>query len=267
MNKQKINMIGGGFQHEICSSAGSVPSEIEWVKGVHDAPISIYIDYSIMNDSINSNKRNYAWLSESRTINSSLYNWCENNIEYLESNFELIFTHDESLSILSDKIKLVICNARPWVKDYGIHMKSKMLSMIASTKTYCKEHIYRQEIANKYRDRLDLFGRGYNEITNKEIGLKDYRFSIAMENGIYPLMYTEKIADCFAMGTIPIYYGSDRIGDIFDSNGIIMLDNNFNIEDLTIDLYNSKMESVKNNFDIIMSYPVAEDYIYNKYIK
>ena len=32
MIKTKINMIGGGFHHEICSSALNEPKYIEWVK-------------------------------------------------------------------------------------------------------------------------------------------------------------------------------------------------------------------------------------------
>ena len=255
----------GGFQHEICSSAGSIPKYIEWVKD-KTAPISVHIDYSIMNDKPDSSKKNYAWLSESKTINIGLYKWCSDNIEYLENNFELIFTHDEYLSKLSDKIKMVICNARPWVSDFGIHNKKKMLSMIASSKVFCNEHRYRQEIIKKYKDNMDHFGRGFRELESKEDGLKDYYFSIAMENGNYPLMYTEKISDCFAMGTIPIYWGSDRIGEIFDINGIIMLDD-FRIEDLSVDLYHSKINSIENNFDIIMNYPIAEDFIFNEYIK
>jgi hypothetical protein len=31
----------------------------------------------------------------------------------------------------------------------------------------CQEHLYRQTIIDKYRDKIDLFGRGYNEIKNK----------------------------------------------------------------------------------------------------
>jgi hypothetical protein len=88
-----------------------------------------------------------------------------------------------------------------------------------------------------------------------------------MENGTYPLMYTEKISDCFAMGTIPIYWGTDRIGEIFDDNGIIILTDDFKIEDLSVELYLSKLDSVKNNYEIIIDMPTAEDYIYNKYIK
>jgi hypothetical protein len=267
MGKTLINMIGGGFQHDVCSSAGSIPQYIEWVKGSQLASISIHIDYAIANTKVNKKKKNFAWLAESKTINSDLYLWCSRNINYLEKNFELIFTHDESLAQLSNKIKMVICNVRPWVKDVGIHEKTKMLSMIASSKIMCREHIYRQEIIKKFRGRMDHFGRGFKEIEKKEDGLKDYYFSIAMENGTYPLMYSEKIADCFAMGTIPIYYGSDKISNIFDSNGIIVLDNNFDPSNLSVELYHSKMPSIINNFDIIMSHPTGEDYIYNNYIK
>lgn len=265
--KQKINMIGGGFQHDICSSAGSIPKLIEWVKGTHTAPISIHIDYGIMNQKVDKTKRNYAWLGESKTINGSLYQWCINNVNYLEENFELVFTHDKSLLPVSNKFKLVICNSIPWVKDFGLHNKTKMISMVASSKVMCKEHIYRQEVIKKYRNDLDLFGRGFRSISVKEIGIKDYYFSITMENGTYPLMFTEKITDCFAMGTIPIYYGCDEIGDVFDVNGIIKLTEDFDIKSLNKDLYYSKIDSIKNNYELTINMPIAEDYIYENFIK
>jgi hypothetical protein len=50
----------------------------------------------------------------------------------------------------------------------------------------CQEHLYRQTIIDKYQIKLTFFGRGYNEIKNKEIGLKDYHFLITMENHTYP---------------------------------------------------------------------------------
>ena len=45
-----------------------------------------------------------------------------------------------------------------------------------------------------------------------------------MENSIADVYYTEKILDCFLSGTIPIYWGTERINDRFDKSGIIMLD-------------------------------------------
>jgi hypothetical protein len=87
-----------------------------------------------------------------------------------------------------------------------------------------------------------------------------------MENGTYPLMYSEKLTDCFATGTIPIYYGCD-VSEVFDTNGIIMLTDDFDPNTLTEELYLSKMESIKKNYEITMNLPIAEDYIYEKYIK
>lgn len=258
-------MIGGGFQHDICSSGGSVPKYVEWVKRNHTAPISIHIDFGITSTP-NPNKINYAWLAESKSIVGNVYQWVLGNINYIEENFELLFTHDKEIAKLSDKFKLVICNARPWVKDVGIHEKTKLVSMISSKKKMCTEHIYRNEIADTYKDRLDLFGRGYNEIPNKEIGLKDYHFSIAMENHTYSLAYSEKISDCFAMGTIPIYYGTPDIREVFNPDGIIMLED-FNIDELSPELYYSKMDAIKENYKIVIEMPTAEDYIYENYIK
>ena len=45
------------------------------------------------------------------------------------------------------------------------------------------------------------------------------------------------------------------------------LNDEFMIEDLSWDLYYSKMDSIKNNFKTAMNMLVAEDYIYLKYIK
>ena len=68
-------------------------------------------------------------------------------------------------------------------------------------------------------------------------------------------------------GTIPIYYGISNIGDYFDTDGIITLDDNFKIEDLSFELYNSKIDSVRNNLQLSIDLLVAEDYIYKNFIE
>jgi hypothetical protein len=83
----------------------------------------------------------------------------------------------------------------------------------------------------------------------------------------YPLAYSEKISDCFATGTIPIYYGTDMIGDVFNMDGIIMLNENFNINDLTPELYYNKIDAINDNYNRVINMPVAEDYIFENYIK
>ena len=80
-------------------------------------------------------------------------------------------------------------------------------------------------------------------------------------------MFSEKITDCFMTGTIPIYYGIDNIGDYFNTDGIIKLTDDFNIEDLSFELYNSKLEAIKDNFDRGLNLLLPEDYIYINFIK
>jgi len=258
-------MIGGGFYHDICSSAGSEPKLIEWKKD-GSANMSIHIDHHIQQP-IDKTKKNFAWLSESKTINPELYEWCIHNVDYLTNNFELIFTNDKSLLRLSSKFKLVICSAAPWVKQHDIFTKTKLVSMIASNKSSCPEHELRKNVINRFKNDIDLYGRGYVEISDKSIGLNDYYFSICMENLTYSNGYSEKITDCFATGTIPVYYGSPDIGEVFNEDGIIQLTDNFSINELTPELYWSKIEAVRDNFQRAINFPIAEDWIYDTYIK
>ncbi len=46
-----------------------------------------------------------------------------------------------------------------------------------------------------------------------------------------------------------------------------MLNDDFNIDNLNSDIYFSKIESIKNNYEITMNLPTVEDYIYKNYIK
>lgn len=257
-------MIGGGFQHLI-STNGMEPKYMEWVKTPHYAPISIYIDYALTQPK-NPNTKNYGWLCESRTIIGNIYNWCANNIDYLKSNFISVFTHDAQLASISDIFVLTQCSAKSFLTHGEIYPKSKLVSMIASNKRMCNEHLYRQEVIKKYSNQCDHFGRGFNEIKNKEDGLKDYCFSFALENATYSNMFTEKITDCFMTGTIPIYYGIKNIGDYFNPDGIITLTDDFKIEDLSFDLYNSKLSAVEENLKLSMDLLLAEDYICKNFI-
>ena len=118
---------------------------------------------------------------------------------------------------------------------------------------------------------MDFFGRGFKEIENKEEALEDYMFSVAIENNGFGMAaenyFTEKLLDCFATGTIPIYFGCSNIERFFNPDGVIRLDYNFDPSKLTEDLYNSKLDAVRENFELCKKYAIGEDYIYNNYLK
>jgi len=258
-------MIGGGFQHVNCSSENNVTKHMEWNKHDRSAPISIHIDHEIFG-SINTSKKNFAWIHESKSIIPNVYELVKNNVSILEEKFLLLFTHDQKLASLSPKFIWIKWKGNTWIVDKRIYKKNKLISMIASNKVMCNEHIYRQKIVNKYKDKIDIYGNGINPIEKKEEGLSDYCFSIAMENHTYLNSYSEKITDCFATGTVPIYYGTPGIGEIWNSDGIIKIDD-FNLEDISFDLYHSMLPAINDNFERVMNMPVCEDFIFTDYIK
>ena len=105
------------------------------------------------------------------------------------------------------------------------------------------------------------------EENGKIQALKDYRFSFAFENDNYESIFCEKITDCFATGTIPIFWGTPDIGNYFDTEGIITYDENFDIQMLNEEYYLSKIRHIRNNFEICLNLDSSEDYIYLNYLK
>jgi hypothetical protein len=69
-------------------------------------------------------------------------------------------------------------------------------------------------------------------------------------------------------GTVPIYWGCPSIGDFFDTNGMIIFDNVGELVDivnnLSIDDYIKRLESIKNNFNKSKKYLLPDDIIYKK---
>ncbi len=71
---------------------------------------------------------------------------------------------------------------------------------------------------------FDLFGRGFNPIADKWDGLAPARYALAIENHACPDYWTEKIADCFLAGAMPIYYGATTLAEYFPAESFVWLD-------------------------------------------
>jgi hypothetical protein len=77
-------------------------------------------------------------------------------------------------------------------------------------------------------------------------------FSVAVENTDLPYYVTEKLVDCFATHTVPLYVGDPALGDEFDESGIIRLDRTHwldQINALTPDDYTKRLNAVRSNFE------------------
>ena len=159
------------------------------------------------------------------------------------------FTHDITIIGLDDIFAYCPPAANmTWVKDKKINKKLKMLSMVSSGKNFCEGHRFRNNLMQKFKDNnypIDYYGKLFNPFEKKEDVLNDYYFSVTIENEKYSNYYTEKLMDCFATGTIPIYHGTPELPKMFNADGVIILDDSFDPFSLTPDLYYSKIDAIK----------------------
>ena len=269
MSLLQFNLVGDTFTHltggnKGYSVHGKESKHIKWVKDHPLAEGTFYIDNTI-NDGIGDGRKGlkYLWLLESKHIKPGLVESIIDNKQLVEDTYETIFTHDQRLLALGDKYKWVPAQGF-WIKEPKIYEKTKMISMIASNKRMCEGHVKRLGWVERIGDQLDLYGRGFNEIADKEEGLCDYMFSVAIENGEYETYFTEKLLDCFATGTIPVYLGAPDIGDHFNKDGIIDLTEEFEVSE---EIYYSKMDAIKENLEKAKEMEVLEDFIYRRYFQ
>lgn len=261
-------MISKNFAHVQSSCSFYAPKLFEWDFKDESSPISVYIDsdYQLaINRYENGDRRlKFLWLLESPEFNGNSFDFIQNNVEIIQKTFEGVFTYSDEIKRLGPKFhKIYTTNS--WIKEPKIYEKNKLISMIVSNKAYTPLQIERVSLAYSLIGKIDIFGRGFKEIENKEEGLKDYMFSICVENCIYDSYFTEKILDCFATGTVPIYKGTKKILDYFDGNGIIFLDDLKDLTDLTPELFFSKKEAIERNFNILNEYILIDDFLYKFY--
>lgn len=235
--------------------------------------VTLFSDDTIETGLVNQNtsKKKIGWLIATRAEAQSRYN----NFENYMNNYEFTMTHDSTLLENYPENTKFIPFGGSWIKDsnFNIYEKSKSTSMILSSKNDLPGHRLRHQLMSHLNDSgVDFYGRGTNNpIKNKEDALIDYYYSISIENSKTDNYFTEKLLDCFAVGTIPIYWGCSNIGDFFNKDGIIHFDNVNDIYDiipmLTVEYYQSKLKAIQENLKICREYAVTEDWMYNNILK
>ena len=207
--------------------------------------------------------------SDHRQFHGPIYTFIENNVYA----FDYVMTYDKELLEKYPKI----CKPLPYMTTFirpsdlqHIYPKSKLCSYITSTKLFTKVQSFRVDLLNwftqnKDRHSVDLYGRGHNTIpehnipeywdnNTKVVALKDYCFSIAVENKIVDHYFSEKLLDCFLTGTIPIYKGAKKLKEYgFDMRGILQFDTQEELsnilENISYTRYENLLSCVKFNFN------------------
>ena len=207
----------------------------------------------------------YSWLCESSAIISDTVQFIKENLELVMSHYKKIFTCDYSLISLHDRIEFCPPGSNmPWVTDEPKD-KTNLVSIISSGKNTTDGHKLRKKCVEYCLNNpgFDVYGRTFNPIERKDEALLPYMFSIVYENCCCDKYYTEKITDCFASKTIPIYWGTNLIKEDFNEDGIIFVDN-LPKTILSAELYHSKIDSVNENYDRVKKLAAADDLLYEK---
>lgn len=274
MEKKLIRKVSDWWGEYDCSSNRNNPKYVQWLSRETETPheVSVYVDNYIKDWGLNDPSRDkIGWLLESPQMNEGTINYIKENLPLFKEHYKMIFTCLDSLLELGDPFKYTISNAVPWIweKNRMIYPKTKLVSMIASNKAWLRGHQTRLEWVEKLQGKVDLFGTGREfQLNDKEDGLRDYMFSVSIENDDSEGYFTEKLTDNFVMGTVPVYYGSRKIVDkYFNPLGVIFLQDDPTLSTLTAEKYNSMIPAIEENFHLAQQLPIAEDYFFKKYLK
>ena len=270
----KMQAIGAPFNLEHSSCSTIKPKFFEWSKD--ECLIKVFIDGGIaigLNYEKKEGEKKIAWVCESRSIfhtsNIPRDIW-EENLERICNSFDTVYTSEKSIVGLYPNVKYCYAGSNlPWIQNQQIFNKTKNCSIIASPKKFTFGHGLRHFVAEQFKDKLDAYGGvlgtkrlGKGPYDGKEEALNDYRFSLVIENDKYDTYFTEKLTDAFVTGTIPVYWGAPDIGDTFNKDGIIELTPSFDIDTLTEELYNSKLDAAKDNLERVQRMLSADDMLY-----
>lgn len=237
---------------------GVKPSHFEWQRA--DAASARFVTDGWFRDA--PGKGQVAWLVEPFFLHP------ENYLAVMGKPFDYVLTHDDYF-VQNNRNWLWCPCGGSWVapKDWGIKPKTKDVSILLSHKTSMRGHQLRHEAVAQYGKRLDIFG--LDHAVTKVEALADYRYSIVTENEKSRYWFTEKLIDCFALGTIPIYWGSPDIGRFFNDESIIEVDDlediGYWLDRIHSGLYKVNTESIQENLERAREYVICEDWLYKAY--
>ncbi|WOO39686.1 hypothetical protein [Rubellicoccus peritrichatus] len=252
---------------QINKHTGEVVAPNPWLRFVREAEdlhIAMYTDRSLEQVLSTSHQVKVAWLLESPQLMSKPYR----ALKKLEKHFDRIFTFSESLLKRGRPYQMCV-GGGSWIADHdwSMHPKSRNISIIASTKKYLPGHKLRFAMVDRFRDSIDgLFGQAFEPVDRKIDGMRDFRFSIAIENCKEDFYFSEKLIDCFATATIPIYWGCPSIARFFDPQGIIAFNKPADLDkiipQLGAEYYERCLPAIRRNFTRAKAFQMVESNLY-----
>lgn len=178
--------------------------------------------------------------------------------DYVKDNIGTYIVHDKARYPNWDCFKEGMCYLAPQIPiEQAAHInavsKPFTMSIIASFKTsplagWALRHEIIRRIL-KTNMNIHIYGRCAGmysdtrvkgEINEKEKAFIPYKYTIAIENTSYNYWITEKFYDPILCDCVPLYWGADKIDQLFGNTSHIMLPKNIDgIMSMITDVYNN----------------------------
>jgi hypothetical protein len=271
MQQKEIQLVGNGIVNGVL--VDKKPVTFGWkINDLSNREPTVFYDSNILSaDSNNYSGFKTALIIESEGINPTLYT----SAPFWVERFDRIYTHSSRLlETYREK-----CRFKPggsftigssWSPgEIGIQPKTKLCSILSSTKIMNPMHMFRLEVAKALKgSSVDVtISDNYGDYF---IYLNKYMYNICIENYIDRHYFTERLLNCFVTGVIPIYAGATSLSSFFDIGGILQF-RTFNelksiLSRIGMSDYKSRMVSIEKNFHTALErYNTIEDWITSEY--
>lgn len=263
---------------------GQEPKEVLWDRNNVGLPIQFFTHEYITTETSPYCVKKYAILFESEVIRPQDFELVMTMDKGRIAEYNKIFTFSERVLDRYSNAAFLPASGLWYgteinggvIDEKLYEQKDKNVSVVASNKTFGKYHQLRVKIANDAirTGLVDGYGRFCgNYIEKKADALQNYRYSIVVENDVNSYYFTEKLLDCFASMTVPIYLGATKIEEYFNVDGMIILHEEEcdNLEKILKQCseqdYLSRLDAIRDNFERVQQYRCIEDYMMINYRK
>lgn len=270
------NLFDNTFRHDVGSTLGKPPRQVRYLRDQKqfDGPTLFVDGFAIWPDEVECPVK-LGWLHEPPCLIPTVYY----DIRHNNGRFDKVLTYSAELLGQAGANYTFMPYGGVWIpeSEWGLHYpKTHLCSMLIGSKMATEGHRIRHEIADA------VAGRGVNFYGVKGIAvdyggnaklqvLRNHAFSIVGEACRCDNLFTEILLDCFAVGTVPVFWGCPNVGDYFDPEGILSFETPAECVDivrsLSTGLYEAMRPAIEHNFEAMKPYAIADDWMYEHILR